>query len=69
MLNALLERLIQVKEEYAGKEDSLTCTFIAAQVFDVMKHYTIDRKNILNLFGMQNLSSSDVMAMLELDYG
>jgi len=34
----------------------------------VMKNYTMDRRNILNLFGQQNLSPSDVIAMQELDY-
>lgn len=68
MLNALLERLNQLKAEYADKQEELTCTQIAVQVFDVMKNYTMDRRNILNLFGQQNLSPSDVITMQELDY-
>ena len=68
MLNALLERLNQLKAEYADNQEELTCTQIAVQVFGVMKNYTLDRRNILNLFGQQNLSPSDVVAMQELDY-
>ena len=68
VLNALLERLNQLKAEYADKQEELTCTQIAVQVFDVMKNYTMDRRNILNLFGQQNLSPSDVITMQELDY-
>jgi len=68
MLNALLARLNQLKAEYADKQEELTCTQIAVQVFDVMKNYTMDRRNILNLFGQQNLSPSDVIAMQELNY-
>ena len=68
MLNALLERLNGLKEEYAGKPDELTCKLIAAQVFDVMKYYTVDRREVLNLFGMQDLSVRDIQTMQALDY-
>ena len=68
MLNALLKRLTELKEEYAANPEALTCKHIAAQVFDVMKYYTVDRREVLNLFGMQELSVRDIQAMKELDY-
>ena len=68
MLKALLERLNAMQSEYADKAEELTCKHIAAEIFDVMKHYTFDRREILNLFGTQELSASDFQAIKELDY-
>lgn len=68
MLNALLERITQLKEEYASKPDELTCKLIALNIADVMKNYTMDRRNVLNLFGTQDLSLNDLKAISELDY-
>ena len=68
MLNALLERLNEMKAEYQGRDDELTRKQIATEVFDVMKRYTVDRREILGLFGLQELSVNDIRAMKELDY-
>jgi len=68
MLDALLKRLNEVKEEYAEKPGALTRKYIAEQIFAVTKSYAIDRREILYLFGFSELSAQDFQAMKELDY-
>ena len=68
MLNELLECLNKLKAEYADKPEELTCKQIAEEVFEVMKYHTMDRRNVQNLFGMQDLSLNDLKAMQKLDY-
>ena len=68
MLKSLLERLNQLKEEYAEKPEELTRKIIAANVFDVMKNYCMDRRDVINLFGGEELSLSDLQILRDLNY-
>lgn len=69
MLNALIHGMDELKQEYSENPEKLTYKIIMTKVYKIVAQYTVDRKDILNLFwGRPDLTVNDIMAMKDLDY-
>lgn len=68
MLNALIQGLNELKQEYSENPEKLTYKIILTQVYKIVAKYTVDRKDIMSLFGTQDLSLNEIKAMKDLDY-
>lgn len=68
MLNALIQGLNELKEEYSENPEKLTYKVILKKVYTIIAQYTVDRKDILSVFGATDLSFNDYKAVKDLDY-
>lgn len=69
MLNALIEGLNELKKEYSETPEKLTYKMILTNVYKIIAKYTVDRKDILSVFGAgEDLSYNDFKVAKDLDY-
>lgn len=69
MLNALIEGLNELKKEYSETPEKLTYKMIMTNVYKIIAKYTVDRKEILSVFGAgEDLSYNDFKAVKDLEY-
>ena len=68
MINAMIERMEELRDGKHGDVKELTFHKIMMHVFDIAKCYTVDRKEVINLMGNTELTPSEVKMIMEFDY-
>ena len=68
MINAMIERMEQLRDGQYGDVKELTFHKIMMHVFDIAKHYTVDRKEVINLMGNVELTPAEAKMIMEFDY-
>lgn len=68
LVNALIQRMTELKEGKHGALEEMAFTKVMMHIFDVTKKYSIDRTELLNLFGLSNLTPQEIKVISELDY-
>ena len=68
MINALIQRLEELRSGKFGAVADLSYSFIILHIFDITKNYVVDRRDLLTLMGMSNLSPNELAIIANLDY-
>lgn len=68
MLKALIEGLTELQKEHSDDPEKLTYTMILTNIYKIIAKFTVDRRDILSVFGSGDLSYDDFKAVKDLDY-
>ena len=68
MVNAMIQRMEELRDGKYGDVKELSFKTIMLHVFDIAKYYTVDRKEVINLMGNVELTPAEVKMIMEFDY-